>query len=198
MAHEPAIFVDDTQALQGRIQLLTKNNTGGDVFIQTGEDVGRTEGFGMTLSQGRTGIFTIKPYHFCDSYRVSTENGIVSIDEDTISYTPADVGIGGFSLNGVFVEVTVIRDAPVKPQILYPNEPNQEINHGAVVVSSDYSAEDPELIHVASRWQVATDSAFTDIVIDVTSETALDEWVLGELTGEITYYVRVQHIGERL
>lgn len=181
----------------GRLKLLIK--TAGDEYedIDAGETVKGLSVSGRVVGAGVPATFKITNYHFCDTYKVRTNNGTVSISGDTVTYTAAVGGAGGFWVNGSFVAVTVVADQPFKPSITYPANNQTGILKTATMLSSAFSAPAGTWTHVRSRWQIARDQYFGDIVLDTESPTALVSFVANGLVSKTSYYVRVKHIGSK-
>jgi hypothetical protein len=181
----------------GRVYVKAIDTTGAKLAVDQGESIQRKTRFEGQLTQGVTGRYQITNYHFSDDYRVSTWNGVVSLDDDEIVYTPETVGSGGFFLNGTRYVLEVLPEGPLKPSIFSPTNGQQGLSKTPTVVSNSFDTEEAGLTHHATRWQIATDAAFTNIVVDETSTTSLLTYTVEQLESEGEYYVRIQHIGYR-
>lgn len=96
------------------------------------------------------------------------------------------------STNNFTVEHTV----PATPVILIPSNGSDKVDTNPLITSSAYLAGEVEEKHFASSWQIATDAAFTDIVLLLQSSTTNKvSWQVEGLENATTYYVKVKHIG---
>lgn len=150
---------------------------------------------------GQESEYVIANHHFCDHYRVSTENGTVALEGDVISYTPATEGSAGFTLNGVFYPIQAQVPAPLEPTAPMVESPiNFATNTPSQVTlsTSPFSPGSPSHAHVATRWQIATDANFTNVVHDITetNPSKLISRLSPTLVDGTTYFVRAKHIAE--
>ena len=181
----------------GRLRLLAKDAYG-ELIPINGEDTTRSLAkFNWSITVGIEATFDIATKHFSDTYTVSTTNGTVKIVGSKVKYTPTVVGAGGFMLNGTMHRVEVIKNAPVRPALTAPEKAFVSTSVYPVLSSTAYNVDDTAITHSASRWQVATDPEFINIVIDVESSTALTALKTTELIRGEQYYARVMHIGTK-
>lgn len=188
----PIVLVEIEEG--GRLVLNVRKNDGSLVRIDQ-NDVVRNVVYGGSTYEGVTSTFVISNYHFSDTYVVSTDNGTVSIENDTIQYTPATHGFSGFYLNGSFQSVIVLENKPIQPTIDYPIDSSIGVLIDASAQSSAFTAANPSLVHVSTQWQIATDPEFLNIVMDVTT-TDLEEIPMTGITYQGWYYLRCRHIAE--
>lgn len=181
----------------GVLNVFARTGTRALVSVDQDLRIQSESSLGWVVTEGILETFKIVNHHFCDLYEVSTTNGVVTLTDDIISYTAAIPGAGGFTLNGVFHAVEVIQAGPVTPSLITPSNEEGNVITEPVLVSTGYVTQEPDLTHYATRWQIATDAAFTNIIADVTSQTELDSWMAPALTPGVTYYARVQHQGWR-
>ena len=150
-----------------------------------------------TITVGVEYSFEIAHKHFSDTYEVNTTNGTAYISDKYVKYTPSVIGNGGFWLNGTFHPVIVVKNQPIQPSITSPVVDTLLPNATVAIASSAFVTEDVTVTHTSSRWQVATDPDFINIVMDTTSATALTGITSTGLSRGKTYYVRVMHIGTK-
>lgn len=181
----------------GRLVLQTVDGNQQPVPISLATAVESLNLFNWSVTVGLISEFKIKNYHFSDLYFVKTQNGKAWINEDRIFYQPEVSGEGGFTINGTHYSVYVLDVAPAKPFIVYPKDDSENISTQAEFVASQYVSEDPSLRHVRSRWQIAKDPDFVDIIFDKEGEDILNMLQAYRLQYGQELYVRVQHIGEK-
>jgi len=181
----------------GRLVLQTVDGNQQPVPISLATAVESLNLFNWSVTVGLISEFKIKNYHFSDLYFVKTQNGKAWINEDRIFYQPEVSGEGGFTINGTHYSVYVLDVAPAKPSIVYPKDDSENISTQAEFVASKYVSEDPSLRHVRSRWQIAKDPDFVDIIFDKEGEDILNMLQAYRLQYGQELYVRVQHIGEK-
>lgn len=181
----------------GRLVLQTIDGNQQPVPISLATAVESLNLFNWSVTVGLISEFKIKNYHFSDLYFVKTQNGKAWINEDRIYYQPDVSGEGGFTVNGTHYRVYVLDVAPAKPSIIYPKDNSENISTQAEFVTSQFVSEDPALRHVKSRWQIAKDPDFVDIILDREGEDILNMLQAYRLQYEQELYVRVLHIGEK-
>lgn len=86
------------------------------------------------------------------------------------------------------------------PSITSPAAGATGVSRTPTLTSSAFAVTDGTDTHASSRWQVATDAAFTNLVVDSgNSTTAKTSYTLGtNLNYGTTYYARVMHNGTAL
>lgn len=181
----------------GRLVLQTVDGNQQPVPISLATAVESLNLFNWSVTVGLISEFKIKNYHFSDLYFVKTQNGKAWINEDRIFYQPEVSGEGGFTINGTHYSVYVLDVAPAKPSIVYPKDDSENISTQAEFVASPYVSEDPSLRHVRSRWQIAKDPDFVDIILDKEGDDILNMLQAYRLQYGQELYVRVQHVGEK-
>ena len=181
----------------GRLVLQTIDGNQQPVPISLATAVESLNLFNWSVTVGLISEFKIKNYHFSDLYFVKTQNGKAWVNEDRIFYQPEVSGEGGFTINGTHYSVYVLDVAPAKPSIVYPKDDSENISTQAEFVASQYVSEDPSLRHVRSRWQIAKDPDFVDIIFDKEGEDILNMVQAYRLQYGQELYVRVQHVGEK-
>jgi len=181
----------------GRLVLQTVDGNEQAVPVSLATAVESLNLFNWSVTVGLISQFKIKNYHFSDNYFVKTQNGKAWVNDDTIYYQPDVSGEGGFTVNGTHYRVYVLDVAPAKPSIIYPKDNSENISTQAEFVASQFVSEDPALRHVKSRWQIAKDPDFVDIILDREGEDILNMLQAYRLQYEQELYVRVLHIGEK-
>jgi hypothetical protein len=194
--NKPLIKAEIDQGGRLRVNLMTAAGTYKDLDV--GDSVKGITVTNRALVADAAYVFKISNYHFCDTYRVRTDNGSVSIVGDTVTYTPGVVGVGGFWVNGSFQEMTIIPDQPYKPSVTYPAPNQTEVLDTALALSSAFSAPPNRgWVHARSRWQIATDPDFANILLNTESSSVLLSFAIYGVASKTTYYVRVRHIGSK-
>lgn len=147
---------------------------------------------------GSPSKFRIQPYNFTDTYDFQTALGNCYVEDGKLYYVALLSGTETVTLNGAIVTSFQVTDpAPGTPAMVFPSENaiNQPVN--AVVSCSPYvPPEGQTYTHTATRWQLASDENFTNIVRDFTSATDLTSTVMTDLTHNASYWVRCMHIAE--
>lgn len=145
---------------------------------------------------GTTNTFQITDYDSSRSYTVSASAGSISISADTITYiAPATVQNATMVVNGRSIALSILAAQPQQPTITSPtsgavNQPASGVgfNGSAFVPQGDSST------HSSSDWQVATDSAFTNVVSSSINDTVnKTSWTSAALSFSTTYYARVRY-----
>lgn len=181
----------------GRLILSTTDATGQVVQIDQQELIKTLNAGGWIGAEGVEGSYQIVNYHFANDYVVSTTNGTVRVVNDMIYYTPALRGNGGFLVNGTFCAVTVSTSDPLKPSVTSPTYNDVAQSKTVALTTNAFSDADNTVTHTSTRWQIATDPAFTNLVMDVTSTTYLTSVQATGLDWGGTYYARARHIGTK-
>lgn len=181
----------------GQLELKTKNALEQDVVISMGEKVKSQNAFNWSVVVGLPAVFKVVNRHFTDVYTVITSNGTVSMVDDTITYTPATLGQGGFMVNGTYFALTVIADKVGKPVLTAPSNNAANLNTTPVLISSSFQAQNSAISHTQSRWQIATDAGFTNLVLDTTDSLHLTSFISKKLNNSTQYFARVMHIGTK-
>lgn len=147
---------------------------------------------------GSPSKFRIQPYNFTDTYDFQAVLGNCYAENGMLYYVGLLSGTETITLNGATVTSFQVTDpAPGTPAMVFPaeNAINQPVN--AVVSCSPYvPPEGQNYVHTATRWQLASDENFTNIVRDFTSATDLTSTVVAGLTYSTSYWVRCMHIAE--
>lgn len=154
----------------------------------------------------KTTLYTIVNYSALDTYTISATRGTVSRSGNTITYVgPLTEGPDVIIVNGQSYPLAVRPPVMVvKPSITYP------ANGASTTVTVQYSSSAFTTIngmdtHASTQWQLSTNSAFTNIVKDITGTVAwdgytgdgtwLNRWNISGLTRGVTYYARIRYKG---
>ena len=181
----------------GRVSLVVHDSVGVPLRLD-GLDYTKTSArLKWTISVGVEYSFEMVSKHFSDTYEVSTSNGTAYISDKYVKYTPAVIGEGGFWLNGTYHAMTIVKNQPLQPTITAPVVDTLYANTQVALATGSFVAEDATVTHTSTRWQVATDPDFINIVMDVTSTTGLTGITATGLSRGKTYYVRAMHIGNK-
>lgn len=150
------------------------------------------------LLTNSTEVYTITDYDCQLTYTVEAVAGTVVRNKDVITYTaPAEVGMTGFKLNGKLIALSVNDQMVATPSIINPAN-NATLSSGRVVLkTSAFSVLQSKTdTHLSTDWELASDSAFTQIVKKTTDdEVNLITWSPLDLSPGIKYYVRARHRG---
>lgn len=189
------MFFDHTS--EGRLKTAIRSSTGGYLALSSCEEV-KSDGYSsMVCHVGVTTVFTIVNYHFSDSYVVYSDSGTVTINGDEVSFTPTAAGNAGFWINTSYHAVTVLENVPDGPLLDSPGNESVVRSSTFWLNASPYHSPDAGMTHHSSHWQIATDAAFTNLVVDTVTTTALTEIEISGLTSGQSYYARVKYIGEK-
>lgn len=141
--------------------------------------------------------YTITNYDSYSSYSVSAEVGTISRNGDTVSYVcPTATGDAGFTINGREFTIPVVSVTVNAPSITSPlnNAIDRPLN--LLITASAFSLSSGSDTHQSSDWQVARDSAFTNLVSqslgNTTNKTSI---TFNSLPDDTQLYVRVRYRG---
>lgn len=160
----------------------------------------------LSLYVNQSTTLTITNYDSATSYSVSATGGTATISGDTITYT-ADSTAGSFALsvtasntdgtNMRSVAVTVNAVGILQPTNASPsNAATNQDGPSLTLSASAFQTVGMTDTHASSDWQVATDSAFTNIISSVSdSTTSKTSWQASNLAVNTTYYWRVRYRG---
>ena len=193
----PSTLIKASIESGGRMAIMAYDSYGRALQIDELDSVKSSARLNWTISVNVEYTFTILHKHFSDAYEVTTENGTAYISGTTVKYTPAIIGAGGFALNGTFHPMTITANQPLQPAITLPVADTLYPTTEVALTSSAFVAEDATVTHTSTRWQVATDPDFLNIVMDVTSTTGLTGIAATGLSRGKTYYTRSKHIGTK-
>jgi len=181
----------------GQLKLTTTNLLGQTVQLSLGEKIKSENALNWEVVVGLNAIFKVTNHHFTDLYTVSTTNGTVSVTDGVITYIPSTIGQGGFIINGQKVNVTVVQDKVGKPNVILPKNQSTGVSRYVEAASSDFKVQNTTITHAYSRWQVASDASFIQIIYDGADVSNLTRLKLPKLKNGQKYYVRIQHFGKK-
>ena len=179
----------------GILRIEAQDNSGKMHRVNQADEIQDTDPT-LPVVVGVNHIFRITNFHFCDNYVISCINGTYVLVGDYIHYTAAAEGYGEIKVNGTILPFMVLSNQPLMPEITYPEQGAIDLPDGFEITTSPFVSADPNMVHVATHWQIATDPNFTDLVYDQTSTTDLVDLVTFGLDEGTPYYIRAQHIGE--
>lgn len=150
-----------------------------------------------TAIGGIPNTFVITNYDSFSTYTVSTTNGSVSINGETITFTPNNVsGQSGFTINGEFFSVTVIGVKPNTPSITYPTTGASNVPSSFTATCSAFGVSQGNDTHHSTRWQVSTSPTFVTLVYEsIDNPSDKITWTCGPLVSDTQYYIRASHKG---
>lgn len=168
---------------------------------------GEGSSFGLTTLNGPLQLvpdqvvqYTITNYDSYSEYEVAADVGEVSIEDDVITYVaPTATGDAGFTVNGRQVTIPVVNNQVNAPAITSPTDGavNRPLSFSAT--ANAFSLASGSDSHLSSDWQVARDSAFTNLVSNYANDTVNKTSIqLTNLPSNTTLYLRVRYRGATL
>jgi len=144
---------------------------------------------------------TISNYTPPGTYRISTNAGTISAlntTNGTFTFTaPNSASIATITVNSASYTVNVTLPTIATPTITSPVNGAANLGPSATIISSAFTMLGGSDTQKYSNWQLATDSAFTQIVTQSLNDGVnLTSWVVNNLLNSTTYYVRVQYTGQ--
>jgi len=133
--------------------------------------------------------YSITNFSSFKTYSITTEKGSVGINGETITLSTPSTGCFYFLLSISDGKLQKSYKITMQPTIL------SLIQQSTFVVSVQTSVfeEFHNLSHVSSDWQVATDSAFSNIVFQSLDDTTNKTSIQITVPSENTYYIRVRY-----
>lgn len=159
--------------------------------------VGPTLNGPTVVYTGQTVDYTITNYDINTAYEVSASVGSLTRSGDTISYTaPAITGPMVLTVNNKVANVSIEATSPIAPSITSPVTGSTNLTASVSVSSTVFAMNTGADTHLSSDWQVATDSAFTNIISSTINDTVnKTSWTATGLSPNTSYYVRVRYKG---
>ena len=147
---------------------------------------------------GALSRFRILPYHFTDSYPFQTDLGVLYVEDGMLYYLSSQTGVETIRLDGRAISsFTVELPQLPTPSIVTPSPDSVAPQPTVTVTGSSYSPPAGQsYAHQETRWQLATDANFTQIVRDYTSSIDLTSTVMDGLSYGTTYWVRCMYLAE--
>ena len=141
--------------------------------------------------------YVITNFNSFINYTISTTNGVISRNGDTITYTPSTVGNGGFTVNDKIVDVTVTAGMVAKPSITSPSVNATGVSLSPTFTSSAFGYLGAAQTQTRVRWELATGSNFSNIVASYEGTSNYNSWSIlpTQLDISTNYYVRVRYQG---
>ena len=116
-----------------------------------------------------------------------------------VRYTGDYTGISDWSPVIAFKTKNTYDTQPAKPVITSPVNNSTDLGPDVSVISSAFHVNTGSEVHESSHWQVATDDAFTTIIMDNTDETTYKTNInLQSLPVDTNIYIRVRYLGATL
>lgn len=169
---------------------------GGDLALASTSLTGNT-----TIYVGQTIAYTITDFDSFSTYAVAVSSGSVMRTLDAISFTAPAVS-GSVTLtvttNGVAraIALTVLAAGVATPAITSPaNAATGVTGPSMTLTSSDFAWSGLADTHLNSDWQLATDSAFANIVQSTSADSSSKTSWSTTVAVSTTYYARVRHRG---
>lgn len=158
---------------------------------------------GPTTAVAGTGsVYTITDYDNFSIYTVEVDQGSVSRTGDTITVNVPATGVSivkltvGRNNNFRDFEIAVGSSGVARPSIVYPAQGGTGVPNSLTVQATPFTPVPAgSTTHKESRFQVARDSGFTDLVLNtlVTTGNLTQTSVSGLVAGQ-QYYARVKYI----
>lgn len=149
----------------------------------------------LTINQVQT--YTITNFSDFTIYNLTAIGGTVSRSGATITYTaPGTEGVSGFTINGRTISITILGTKPAAPTITSPVF--DAVSTGTVIsaTASAFAMVTGSDTHIASDWQIASDTLFTTIISQSLNDTVNKvSWTSGTLLANTTYYIRARYKG---
>lgn len=160
----------------------------------------------LSLYVNQSTTLTITDYDSATSYSVSATGGTATISGDTITYNAGStagtfaVSITTSNTDGTSmrsVAITVNAAGILQPTNVSPtNAATNQDGPSLTLTASAFQIVGITDTHASSDWQVATDSAFSNIVSgEAASTTSKTSWKASNLAVNTTYYWRVRYRG---
>jgi hypothetical protein len=156
----------------------------------------------LSLYVNQSTTLTITDYDSATSYSVSATGGTATISDVTITYNAGSTAgtfavsiTDGTSMRSVAITVN---DAGIsQPTNVSPaNAATNQDGPSLTLTTSAFQTIGMTDTHASSDWQVATDSAFSNIVSSASaSTTSKTSWQASNLAVSKTYYWRVRYRG---
>jgi len=152
----------------------------------------------VELEAGSTVEYTITDYSNLYTYEIEVPFGSATITDNTISWSiPIGTTQGDYVFtlkrNGlVYSYIIRVVILPETPSITYPTT-GLTINDLTFTATSSPFSSPSGSLHVSSDWQVATDSAFSNIVFQSLDDTTNKTSIQITVPSENTYYIRVRY-----
>lgn len=163
----------------------------------------------VLVYDGSSNTYQITNYNAFASYSVSATGGTVSITGSQVSLTiPASSGLSGLSLTVTKTNpggnpekyvffVSVGASSVNTPSVIFPSNGSTNVSLTPTLTGSAYATTPTGSgTHAYSKWQIATDSAFTNVVFDSGNDAVhLTSITIpsGNLSIGSSYYVRVRY-----
>lgn len=121
------------------------------------------------LFHNEVGTYTIQDYTDRESYTVSSDDGNVTLNGDTITFVVSNTNLttGVFKINGREITVTIKPVEVVAPMIVAPQEGATAVEvTGTTVFASNFELNYPGAAdtQVAADWEIATDPDFNNVI----------------------------------
>ena len=147
---------------------------------------------------GQVVTFTITNYIPSSTYQISATGGsFVDNHDGTISFTaPSTPGVFSLTINATTLAINVVLPTIAQPSIISPTNNAANLGPSVYFTASNFAMSVGSDTQTSASWQIATDSAFTSVVVQSLNDTTnLSTWTVPNLQNNTTYYVRVQYTG---
>lgn len=150
-----------------------------------------------SVMESETVSYTITNFDSYESYNISSPDGNVSLLNNIITFTAGPLaGTNKLIVNGreLTIQVNQSLSTVHTPEISSPLS-NAVTDYTVNIVASSFSNIVSD-VHQSSTWQLATDSNFSNIVLQSVNDTVnLTTWSVSNLLPGTDYYIRVRYKG---
>ena len=148
----------------------------------------------IVLANGSLQLF-ITDYDSFKNYNLSCSAGTISQVGSIVTYVaPATTGNQTLYIGGRSFTVQVSIAKPYQPSITAPVYGATVLTSAYTLTGTAFSEFGDSSTHLASDWQIASDAAFTNIVLSTTADTVnKTSWSVTGLADTITYFARVRY-----
>lgn len=144
------------------------------------------------VAVGGEAVFRIVNYDSFTTYLLQANNGTAVRDGERVIFTAGTQGEASLMVNSTRVMLAVGTGFVRKPSVSVYGALGDLIFEGSSFSVAGGVAD----THIASDWQVATDSGFMNIVAQSLDDSVnLTQWSVQEMDLNATYYVRVRYKG---
>lgn len=153
---------------------------------------GATYTYKVTNYDSRTAYST--PVFTVDNSTIYTGNNIQTDGSFTLTAPPAVApGPAFIILNNYTFPVTVVAAQPATPVITAPIDGATDRPAAFSIMATTFDPAGASITHQSTDWQLATDSAFNNVVQQISATTSLISWDISGLSTATTYYARVRY-----
>ncbi len=156
-----------------------------------------TLGGNLNIYVSSQAVFKITNFDIDQTYSISVSAGSYVLNYDTVTVTaPSSTGTMTLTINTSVYTLNVLPIVVLTPYIVSPVNGTIDMSSSVSITASPFEVTALTDTQLSASWQIATDSAFTNIVqSNISSTVDLDKWEVAGLLVNTIYYVRVQYTG---